>query len=275
MHTEPAATETADVSAAMEESGVLPRALWPRVDHLVTEDDTPVDNLFSAKQQRLLVDALYSSWVTMTARSFLADANVGVFSIAEQPAIVPDVFVSMDVQPHEGWWDAFERSYFVWDYGKPPDVVIEIVSNPRGHEADDKLRRYAWMHVPYYVIFDPNRQVGDEVVRIYRLHGATYERWESGWLPEIGLGLRLWTGRFEEREATWLRWCDEDGTLIPTGAERAQQERERAQQAEERAEQERERAEQERKRAEQERERAERLAARLRALGIDPDTIER
>lgn len=268
MHTEQATTETVDLYAIMEESGILPRELWPRVDHLVTEDDTPVDNLFSAKQQRLLVDALYSSWAATTERPFLADANVGVFSIANQPAIVPDVFVSLDVQPHAGWWDAFERSYFVWDYGKPPDVVIEIVSNAKGHEADDKLQRYAWMHVPYYVIFDPNGELGEEVLRIYVLHGTSYQRWESGWLPEVGLGLTLWTGPFEGREATWLRWCAEDGTLIPTGAERAEQERERAEQAEQRAEQERERAE-------QERERAARLAARLRELGIDPDTLER
>jgi hypothetical protein len=39
----------------------------------------------------------------------------------------------------------------------------------------------------------------------------------------------------------------------------------------EQREQERQRAEQERQRAEQERQRAERLAARLRALGIDPE----
>ena len=30
---------------------------YPNVDHLITEDDTPLDNLFVAKQQRLLVIA--------------------------------------------------------------------------------------------------------------------------------------------------------------------------------------------------------------------------
>ena len=29
---------------------------------LVTEDDKPVDNLFSAQQQRLLVETLYTGW---------------------------------------------------------------------------------------------------------------------------------------------------------------------------------------------------------------------
>ena len=267
MHTEPAVTETADVSAVRAAADERSGAWWLDGAEPVTEDDTPVDNLFSAKQQRLLVDALYSSWATMTERPFLADANVGVFSSVEQPAIVPDVFISLDVQPHDGWWETFELSYFVQDYGKPPEVVIELVSNTKGHEADDKLGRYAGMGVLYYVIFDPHQQVGDEVLRIYRLDGRTYRRWEDGWLPEVELGLTLWTGWFEKREATWLRWCDEDGTLILTGAERAEQERVRAEQAEKRAEQ-------ERARAEQERARAERLAARLRELGIDPEVLE-
>ena len=34
----------------------------PNIDHLITEDDEPVDNIFSEKQQRLLTDPLFSSW---------------------------------------------------------------------------------------------------------------------------------------------------------------------------------------------------------------------
>ncbi|MCX7938354.1 MAG: hypothetical protein N2545_02805 [Thermoflexales bacterium] len=71
------------------------------------------------------------------------------------------------------------------------------------------------------------------------------------------LGVTLWRGTYEEREDTWLRWCDRDGVLIPTGVERAETERQRA--------------EAERQRAEAERARAERLAAKLRAAGIDPE----
>ena len=47
-----------------------------------------------------------------------------------------------------------------------------------------------------------------------------------------------------------VRWCDRQGVLILTGEERAEQERQRA---------------------EQEHQRAERLAAQLRALGIEPN----
>ena len=37
---------------------------------------------------------------------------------------------------------------------------------------------------------------------------------QSVWLEEVGLGLTLWSGQFEE-EATrlWLRWCDRNGQV--------------------------------------------------------------
>jgi hypothetical protein len=41
----------------------LPAVFPPAVDHLVTEDDTPVDSFFSEKQLRLLTEPLYSSRV--------------------------------------------------------------------------------------------------------------------------------------------------------------------------------------------------------------------
>jgi hypothetical protein len=56
----------------------LPVELHPNVDHLVTEDDTPVDNIFSEKQQRLLTEPLYNSWSGPgEGRPFVAMANVG------------------------------------------------------------------------------------------------------------------------------------------------------------------------------------------------------
>ncbi len=48
------------------------------ISHLVIEDDTPVDNLISEKQQRLLTKALYSNDI-FESRSLLVAANVGVF----------------------------------------------------------------------------------------------------------------------------------------------------------------------------------------------------
>jgi hypothetical protein len=41
---------------------IVERPPRPNIDHLITEDDTPVDNLSSAVQQRLLVEPLYTTW---------------------------------------------------------------------------------------------------------------------------------------------------------------------------------------------------------------------
>jgi Uma2 family endonuclease len=242
-----------------------PAEYLPDYEQFVTEDDAPVDNFFSEKQQRLLTEPLYSARMAeRLRRPLLAAANVGVFYGEGQPAIVPDALVSLDVELAADLWPKPNRSYFIWRFGKPPDAVVEIVSNREGGELERKRERYARLGVAYYVVFDPQRMLGEEMLRCYELRGRTYAPCAGGWLGDIGLGVRLWEGEYEGVKAVWLRWCDQEGNVIPTGAELAEAERARA-------EAERARAEAEQQRAEAERARAERLAARLRALGIDPD----
>jgi hypothetical protein len=291
----------------------IPEEVELDVEALVTEDDTPVDNLFSEKQQRLLTEPLYSSWPgpageTGEPRKFLAAANVGLFPSINQPPLVPDVFLSLDVEVAEDWYEKRHRTYFFWEFGKPPEVVIEVVSNRKGNETGSKLRDYARVRITYYVVHDPAGHLGGEVLRVYEWQGGRYQSRDDQRLPDVGLGLKLWEGSYEGKHAVWLRWCDAEGNLIPTGAERAADEAERARRAAEladretaraerataraeqeaaraeqeaaRAEQEAARAEQEAARAEQEAARAEReaervrmLAAKLRELGVDPDRL--
>lgn len=237
----------------------------PDVCNLITEDEVPVDTLPSEKQQRLLTEPLYSSWSGPgEGRPFLAAANVGIFYMARSPAIVPDMFLSLDVKVAEDWWKKEHRSYFLWEFGKPPEIVIEIVSNAEGSEAGEKKQKYARIGVGYYVIYDPLRQVMPEVLTVYQLRGYMYERQPEPRFPDLKLGLTLWTGEYEDKHDTWLRWTDENGQIIPTGKERAEQERQRA-------EQERREKEAALQQLEQERQRAARLAERLRQLGHDPD----
>jgi Uma2 family endonuclease len=253
------------------------------VKNLVTEDDEPVDNMFSGKQQRLLVEPLYSSWTPPPAeegeehppesppeskpgpRPFLAESNVGIFYSVYQPAIVPDMFLSLDITPPAEWNPQEQRSYFLWDFGKPPEVVVEIVSNRQGGELGKKMRQYGRMAVLYYVVFDPWLQLSQDALRVYELgFGWRYRLRPDYQLPEVGLSLKFWSGAYEAWEAEWIRWCDREGNLILTGGERAKQARSRAEQTEGLAEHEAER----RRLAE---ERAERLAARLRELGVEPE----
>ncbi len=115
----------------------LPVAEAPDISHLVTEDDTPAGNLPSEKQRRLLVEPLYSSW--KTDQMFVAAANVGIFNAVNRPPLVPDIFLSLDVQIADNWWDKEHRSYFIWEFGKPPDIVVEVVSNNKGGSRQKAL----------------------------------------------------------------------------------------------------------------------------------------
>jgi len=220
----------------------------PDLNDIIIEDGTPVDNLISEKQQRLLVHSLYSS--LNREAPFLATANVGLFYAIKQPPLVPDVMVSFDVAVPEDWSQKQNRSYFVWNFGKVPEVALEIVSNTVGGELSHKLSDYARARVPYYVVFDPLNNLNGDTVQVYELGVIHYQLRSDRWLAAIGLGLTLWEGIFEGKAYTWLRWCDREGNLLLTGDERAEQEHQRA---------------------EQEYQRAERLAALLRAQGINPE----
>ncbi len=246
----------------------------PNIDHLVTEDDTPVDNLPSEKNQRLLVEPLYSSWKeTNPERKFLATANIAVYYQLNEPPLVPDMLLSLDVEPAEDWWEKKNRSYLVWEFGKSPDVVIEIVSNTVGNEGGKKLVKYAWMKAEYYAIYDPQKQISDEVLRVYEWQAGRYVQRQDWKLAGVQLGLMLWEGEFEGRQDTWLRWTDLEGNLIPTGKERADLER-RAKEAEKVAKEEALlKAEVEKAAKEAALEKAEKLAAKLKALGLDPDAL--
>jgi Uma2 family endonuclease len=223
----------------------------PDTSHLITEDDSPVENWFQERQQRLLPDSLYASWPQLgRTKPFLAAADVGLFHKLSEQAIVPDVMVSLDVEVPEDWWEDHNRSYMIWEFGKAPEIVIEIVSNKVGGE-EQKLERYARAGVPYYAIYDPRLFIGKRPLRVYVLHGGNYvEVLEPSMLEALGLGLTLWEGTYEGLTATWLRWCDQEGTILQTGLERAEYEKARADQAQARADQ---------------------LADRLRELGLDPD----
>lgn len=240
----------------VDQLAITEEVAFPDASQLITEDDTPVDNFASARQQRLLVSSLYSA---LEGQVFLAEANVGIYHIFSQPPIVPDVFVSFNVQVPQDWWDKQNRCYLVWNFGKPPEIVIEIVSNKVGNELTDKFATYEHMRVSYYMVYDPSQQLSEAPLRLFELRGMHYTEMAEPWLEQVSLGLTTWEGEFEGRQDTWLRWRNAEGDILLTGDEQATQERNRAEQAEQQAN--------------QERERADRLAEFLRAQGIDPDQL--
>jgi len=151
-------------------------------------------------------------------------------------------------------------SYLQWEEGGiAPQVVFEIRS-PGNTIAmmTRKFRFYERHGVEEYYLYDPD--TGE--LSGWQRQGDTLEEIESmaSWIsPRLGI-------RFEiERGA--LQLYQPDGERFATYVELMEQ----REQEHQRAEQEHQRAEQERQRAEQEHQRAESLAARLRALGIEPE----
>lgn len=276
--------QTEEVPPPPTEELYAPR---PDISHIITEDDEPVDNVFSAKQQRLLVESLYNGW--QQEQPFFADANVGIFASLHEPPLVPDVFLSLGLlPPQKDAWKKENRSYFLWEYGKPPEVVVEIISNREGGEGTRKISAYARLGILYYVIYDPDQRIQSQPLLVYELVVGRYVARSDSRLPEIGLGLSLWDNEYEGMPNVWLRWTRPDGALIPTGAEQTEEQRRVAEEqrllaekerrvAEEQrllAEKERRVAEEQRQLAEQQKERADKLAARLQELGIDPATVQ-
>ncbi|MBI3973382.1 MAG: Uma2 family endonuclease [Chloroflexi bacterium] len=189
----------------------------------------------------------------------------------------PDVFVAGDLlwYPVEGHPEirvapdalvVFGRPkgdrgrYLQWEEaGIPPQVVFEILSPGNTVlEMTRKFQFYDRYGVEEYYVYDPDRgELAGWLRRDGRLEPIDpIQDWVS---PRLGI-------RFALAEAGELELYGPDGERFATFVEVIAQRGEERQ----RAEDERQRAEEERQRAEQERDRAERLAAQLRALGVEP-----
>jgi Uma2 family endonuclease len=154
---------------------IVPPEVIPNLDELVIEDGKPVDNIYIEKQERLLAEALNinrDNWAS--GRPFQVFANVGLFFANKQDPLVPDVMLVVDARGGTDLDLRENRSYFLWVIGKPPDVVIEFVSDRRGREEDFKREQYERIAVPYYVIYDPLDRLHKGPLRAFRNEAGTY-----------------------------------------------------------------------------------------------------
>jgi Uma2 family endonuclease len=146
----------------------------------------------------------------------------------------------------------FRRSYVMWQELMPPLIILEIVSGDGTEERDQTpMKGKFWVYErvirpAFYGIFDPSLRT----VEVHHLLEGRFQRLhenERGHYPiaPLGVELGIWQGRFQNMEMAWLRWWDAQGNLLLHSEESLEQERQRT----------------------------ERLAARLRELGIDPDSL--
>ncbi len=233
-------------------------------EDLPDSDDTPVDNELQILIPDLLRAILSLLWADRM--DWFLGVNMGVYYNPEQPAIVPDGFLSLGVPRRKSYRGRL--SYVIWQEQIVPQLVLEFVSKTPGGEYNDKMTKYAAMGVLYYVIYNPDytRRDKHDSFEVYRLVNGVYVRQPGNpvWIPEIELGIGCERGTHDGWTREWLYWYDQNGNQFPAPAnvieheqQRAEQERQRAEQERQRAEQEQQRAEQEQQRAEQEQQRAE------------------
>jgi Uma2 family endonuclease len=159
----------------------------------------------------------------------------------EKGAEAPDWFYVPNVPPVIN--GEIRRSYVFWQEFIAPLIILEFVSGDGTEERDKtpwtgKFFIYEQVIRPaFYAIYEVKRaQV--EVYQFVANQFALIQPNERGHYPIIPLGVELgiWQGRYQNQDLPWLRWWNDKGNLLLTGAERA-----------------------------------DRLAAQLRAAGIEPE----
>jgi len=166
----------------------------------------------------------------------------------ERGAEAPDWFYVPNVPATlEG---QFRRSYVLWQEHIAPLLVLEFVSGDGSEERDitpwkGKFWIYEQVIRPaFYGIYEV-KQARVEVYHFVENHYEQIPGNERGHypIPQMRAELGIWQGQYQNLDLPWLRWWDLDGNLLLMGHEQAEQERQRA----------------------------DRLAAQLRALGVEPD----
>lgn len=206
-------------------------------------DDDPVDNINQPALAAALTDSLElagklpDTALTPTNYGICATLNDKLVVKAPDWAYLPTIRVPRS---------DIIRSYTPHIQGDLPALVMEFLSETEGSEYSTKptYPQGKWffyeqvLRVPTYVIFNPKTSA----LEIYQLDQAGRYQLQPPdanqryWIADMGLFLGLWQGTRENRTGAWLRWWTSSGDLLLWGAERA-----------------------------------ERLAAQLRAAGIEPE----
>ena len=170
----------------------LPRN-WPSADELPDSDETPVDNELQELIPGLLKAILLILWSERMDWFFGID--MGVYHHLDEPAIVPDAFLSLGV---ERFYDEELRpSYVLWEENVMPLFVLEVVSPTYRKEYTTKLDIYQGLGVLYYIIYSSRRRRKPHL-EVHKLVNGKYEL-QSGhpvWMPEIGLGIGCERGNY-------------------------------------------------------------------------------
>jgi len=259
----------------------------PTQDELPCDDGVPMETQRHKMQMDLLLEGLYP-WLEQRDNGYIGGNMFIYYSAAQlknEDFKGPDFFAVLNVSKVE------RKSWVVWEEGKAPDVIIELLSESTAN-IDKTTKKGVYqnqMRVPEYFWYDPFNP--DDFAGFY-LSGMVYQPLildqQGRFFSEaLQLYLQRWEGTYRGVTTTWLRWADLSGNLLATGEElvqqkqaelqqaqaEAQQAQAEAQQAQAEAQQAQAEAQQAQAEAQQAQTEKEKLAAKLTEMGIDPNAL--
>ncbi|WP_204103150.1 MULTISPECIES: Uma2 family endonuclease [Spirulina sp. CCY15215] len=199
-----------------------PRDCWPSAEDLPDSDDTPVDNQLQHLIPGLLEAILALIW--QERMDWFFGVDMGIYYHPDEPAIVPDGFLSIGVPRivhHK--LNNLRLSYVLWKEEKLPTLVLEVVSETRRGEYSKKKRFYEEMGILYYVIYNPLRK-RKPPLEVYKLEQNKYILLTGMpvWLSELNLGIGREKRTYQGITREWLYWYDKEGRRYLTPEERIQ-----------------------------------------------------
>ncbi len=236
-----------------------PRQTLPTMYDLPSEDpeDISMPDQYHGLQSTLLEDTFQPPNFTSEQVLVASDLNIYYDRRNLNWYKRPDWFAVVGVERLYDGRD-LRDSYVMWQELVSPFVIIELLSPSTENEDLGRTVRQPgnpptkWevyeqiLRVPYYIVFSRQK----DKFQAFHLVAGQYEHasLSNGRLPikRLELSLGLWRGSYKGTNRLWLRWFTSSGELILTPQEEAAA----AQQ------------------------RAERLAAKLRELNIDPDSLD-
>ena len=236
-----------------------PLVTWNLLPDNFVLSNGPVENI----QQPMLAAALTAALGEngLIQSGMLIGTSFALVATINKQTVVkaPDWFYVPRVLPVSA--DVSRRGYTQHREGDPVAVVMEFLSTEgwgdlslRDIPPYGKLYFYEQiLQVPTYVTYDPygpTLQVrclekDQYVLQTADTNGRFY-------IPELQLKLGMWRGERLGETTHWLRWWNQSDELLLWSSEQVDIERQKA---------------------EAERQKAELLAAKLRELGIDPETL--
>jgi Uma2 family endonuclease len=227
--------------------------------------EPPLESYLHLQQLLLLMTCL--DWLWKDQTDYFAAGNLTIYYSPERQKSKnfkgPDFFVVLNTERKP------RKSWVVWEEGgKYPNVIIELLSLSTA-TVDRTTKKEIYQDIfrtPEYFWFSPDTLE----FQGFHIVDGEYEGLQPNEQGRLwSKQLQLFLGIHEQK----LRFFSPEGELVPTPKESAQTEKQQREVTQQQLEATQQQLEAERQQKETERQQKEKLAAKLRELGIDPETL--